>query len=71
MPQKLLVEEFTSVGFEAVKTVDDWPNRDIPRTTVTAPCFVSRAFKCGLKVRQNQTNPLVNITYIIRRMDTF
>jgi hypothetical protein len=28
MPQKLLVEELTSVGFEAVRTVDDWPNHE-------------------------------------------
>jgi predicted methyltransferase len=28
MPQKILVEELTSVGFEAVKTVDDWPNHE-------------------------------------------
>jgi len=26
MPQKLLVEELTSAGFQVVKTVDDWPN---------------------------------------------
>ena len=26
MPQKLLVEELTSAGFQFVKTVRDWPN---------------------------------------------
>jgi ubiquinone/menaquinone biosynthesis C-methylase UbiE len=26
MPQKLLVEELTSAGFQVVKSVDDWPN---------------------------------------------
>jgi ubiquinone/menaquinone biosynthesis C-methylase UbiE len=26
MPQKLLVEELTSAGFQIVKTLDDWPN---------------------------------------------
>jgi len=26
MPQKLLVEELTSAGFQVVQTVDDWPN---------------------------------------------
>jgi len=26
MPQKLLVEELTAVGFQVVKTLDDWPN---------------------------------------------
>ena len=26
MPKKLLVKELTSVGFQLVKTVDDWPN---------------------------------------------
>ena len=30
MPLKLLVEELTSVGFQAVKTVDDWPNQEHP-----------------------------------------
>ena len=30
MPQKLLVEELTSAGFQAVKTVADWPNHDHP-----------------------------------------
>jgi hypothetical protein len=28
MPQKLLVEELTSAGFQVVKTVYDWPNHD-------------------------------------------
>ena len=28
MPQKLLVKELTSAGFQLVKTVDDWPNHD-------------------------------------------
>jgi SAM-dependent methyltransferase len=27
MPQKLLIQELTSVGFQVVKTVDDWPNK--------------------------------------------
>jgi len=28
MPQKLLVEELTSAGFQVVKSVYDWPNHD-------------------------------------------
>ncbi len=28
MPHKLLVEELASVGFQLVKTGDDWPNRE-------------------------------------------
>jgi ubiquinone/menaquinone biosynthesis C-methylase UbiE len=27
MPQKLLIEELTSVGFQFVKALDDWPNK--------------------------------------------
>ena len=30
MPQKLLVPELTSVGFQVVKTLDDWPNHEHP-----------------------------------------
>jgi hypothetical protein len=26
MPQKLLVEELTSAGFQVVQTLNDWPN---------------------------------------------
>jgi predicted methyltransferase len=27
MPQKILIEEVTSAGFQVVKILDDWPNR--------------------------------------------
>jgi hypothetical protein len=27
MPQKILIEELTSAGFEVVKALDDWPNK--------------------------------------------
>jgi hypothetical protein len=27
MPQKILIEELTSAGFEVVKVLDDWPNK--------------------------------------------
>jgi SAM-dependent methyltransferase len=30
MPQKLLVEELASAGFQAVKSLDDWPNHEHP-----------------------------------------
>ncbi len=63
MPQKLLVEELTSVSFQAVKTVDDWPNHSY--------CAVFRKPKPweGRSGLQNPTDSLVNITYLIRRLD--
>jgi len=30
MPQRLLVQELTSVGFQVVNSLDDWPNREHP-----------------------------------------
>jgi len=39
MPEKLLIEELNAVGFQVVKSIDDWPGRDATHQTY---CVVFR-----------------------------